>query len=166
MLNRQEFITYYNIAELPIDQSGFVLYLMISSLIFICLAYLNSNSKGRKYFLPLLLGFLVLIFSNYAYYRVSIYYPSYYKSVVINKECKLISGKVKKFRQKIQGKVTLEDFFVNDTKFVISEYDGQVGFKKTTYNNGPIKENLLVRICYVEEYPHNLILKLEIASKN
>ena len=144
------------------DIFGFFTFLMISTVLFAFFVRFIIKNSGMRYFIPLCVTFTVLIFSNYAYYKVSIYYPNYYRLKLRNNQCKILVGRVKNFRQNIQGKSTLEDFFVNKIKFIISEDDGQVGFKQTTHNGGPIRENLLVQICYIDNFPHNLILELKV----
>jgi hypothetical protein len=171
-VNNSNFVTYYSLEKVPVDISGFIFFLVISllfsTILFWFFTYEKKDKKYKTILSPmrLIIVYIIVIFSNYAYYKVSIYYPNYYKAVLKNNKCNIVEGKVHNFRQKIQGKSGLEDFFIHDIKFVLSENDGQVGFKQTSDNGGPIRENLLVKICYFEEYPHNLILKLDIASKN
>ena len=73
-------------------------------------------------------------------------------------QSRLVEGKVENFHPMPYTGHDLESFTVNGVKFEYSDYVVTPGFNNTSSHGGPIRENLQVRIHYL----NNAILKLEV----
>ena len=79
---------------------------------------------------------------------------------VDRKEYRVVEGRVTEFvPMPYQGHAN-ESFVVSGHRFSYSDYDLTKGFNWTQSHGGPIRENLQVRITYVDDS----IVKLEIAK--
>jgi hypothetical protein len=76
---------------------------------------------------------------------------------------RVVEGPVEDFKPMPSSGKGLETFRVRGVEFSLSDFEMTSGFHTTTYNGGPIREGLNVRIAYLPYRRRNVILRLEIA---
>ncbi len=77
---------------------------------------------------------------------------------------KTVEGRVRNVRV-LYGKHDMQYFSVNGVNFKITENTGSGGFNRTIIKGGPLRENVYVRLSYIESYGDKIILRVEIAQQ-
>jgi len=79
--------------------------------------------------------------------------------------CHVIEGVTREYSLRQEGKKFVESFRVDDATFRYSWPQGNIGFRTTRKEGGPMDDGMRVRICYVPDLEFkgtNEILRLEV----
>lgn len=87
-----------------------------------------------------------------------------YSSILQRGAYKTVEGQVRNVRISY-GKHDMQYFSVNGINFKITENTVSGGFNRTILNGGPLRENVYVRLSYIESYGDKIILRVEIAQQ-
>lgn len=92
--------------------------------------------------------------------------PQYFdlRNASLQNECTSVAGQVADFRPAHIFKRARESFSVSSVRFEYSDHTITGGFNHTRAHRGPIRENMSVRLCYVQGVAgDNVIIGLEVA---
>lgn len=144
------YIEYYNLLNIGSSASTYFLgslFLLIIGLI----SYFFRNRVVRKFFkiLPYF-SFITSIIFLFLFFTKSSEYNKY-KKVILNREHKVVEGIVSELLPMEPGVREYEEITVNEMTFRYSDFQNRLGFKNTTYMNGPLYKGAQIRIFYYKD---------------
>lgn len=149
------FIEQYNLLNIGSSASTYFLGSMFL-LVIGFISYVFRKRVVRKFFkiLPYF-SFLTAVIFMFLFFQKSFEYNKY-KKIILNKEHKVVEGIISKLEPMEPGVKDYEEINIEGLTFRYSDFQSTLGFKNTTYMNGPLYEGAEVRIFYYE----NIILAL------
>lgn len=132
---------------------------------------LYAGYKLKKITLRPVLGLLVMIFVFWNFNKMNNLTTSHEEENFKNLADALnsgnystVEGPVKNVRVR-HGRINRQFFTVNRVDFEISDNELDGGFNRTIMDDGPLRENVFVRLSYIESYGDKIILRVEIAQQ-